>query len=134
MSRPPIPSLDIFYLRRLNVWLKDRLTGLQTSINKLLDGYGFETADGAPITSNYTVLRSDSFIPVDASSGAVTITLLGADELKKKRLTIKKVDSSTNAVTISHASDTIDDGANAKLNQQYESICIMSDGTEFWIV
>jgi hypothetical protein len=108
---------------------------LFVTINNMIDGYLFQLPSTVPVTSNYTVSRSDSFIPVNATSGSVTITLPAAKETKGKRYTVKKVDSSTNSVIVDPTgSDTIDDATTATLNIQYESICIMSDGSEYWII
>jgi uncharacterized protein YqkB len=101
----------------------------------MIDGYLFQVADSAPITSSRTLTAAESFAPVNAASGAISIYLLPAAETKGKRFTVKKIDSSTNGVTIDPSgSETIDDGTTATLNIQYESICIMSDGSEYWIV
>lgn len=106
---------------------------LLTTFNQMVDGYLFTLPDGAPLTADYTVTSGDSFIPVDASSASVTITLPDADETKGKRFTVKKMDSTTNAVVVT-STNTIDDGVNASITQQYVSLCFMSDGSEYWIV
>lgn len=102
-------------------------------LNRLIDGFLFLTPSTVPVTSDYSASIGVVWIPVDATSAAVTITLPDADETKGKRYTIKKIDASANAVTVT-ATQTIDDGASATLNMQYESICVMSDGSEYWIV
>jgi len=102
-------------------------------LNKLDDGFYFGLPETSPITSDYTVPIGEDWAPVDATSGNVTVTLPSALEAKGKRFTVKKIDSSANTVTIT-ATQTIDDGASAVINVQYESICIMSDGAEYWIV
>lgn len=52
-------------------------------------------------TSNYTITTSDHRINCDASGGVFTVTLPAiADVPDDKIYHIKKVDSSTNAVTI----------------------------------
>ena len=100
--------------------------------NAQVDGYLFPTSS---VSADYTATVNDAFIPVDASSAAVTVTLKPAAEAKGKRLTIKKIDSSVNAVTVDgDGSETIDGATTAVINSQYDSICVMSDGTEWWIV
>lgn len=64
-----------------------------------LDGKQFVLNTTAVKTSAYTAAVSD-LIPVDCSSGGVTITLPAAP-VDKSRIVVKKVDSSTNAVTVS---------------------------------
>jgi len=101
----------------------------------MVDGYLFQVADSAPITTSRTLTAAESFAPVDASASAVTVYLLSAKETKGKRFTVKKIDSSANKVIVdASGSETIDDATTATLSAQYESICTMSDGSENWIV
>ena len=51
-----------------------------------------------------------------------------------KVIYIKKIDSSTNAVMIlAQGSNTIDGSSSQILNVQYESMSIVSNGTNFYI-
>lgn len=52
------------------------------------------------VTANYTAVGTEDIILVDATSGAVTVTLPSAIGISGKALQIKKIDSSANAVTI----------------------------------
>lgn len=104
-------------------------------LTQLVDGYLFKIADGAPITADYTAPLGVSFIPVDASSGAVTVTLPAVDESSGRRITVKKIDNSANTVTVDgNGSETIDDATTQIITTQYDSICVMSDLSEWWIV
>lgn len=108
------------------------LRDIETLNNQQVDGYLFPVSAK---TANYTVTVNDAFIPVDATSGAVTITLKPAAQAKGKRLTVKKTDSSSNTVTVdANGSETIDDALTQIISYQYDSICLMSDGSEWWIV
>jgi len=108
------------------------LRDIETLNNQQVDGYLFPVSSK---TANYTVTVNDAFIPVDATSGAVTITLKPAAQAKGKRLTVKKTDSSSNTVTVdANGSETIDDALTQIISYQYDSICLMSDGSEWWIV
>lgn len=81
-----------------------------------------------------TLASTDDVSLVDASGGAVTITLTGV-ATSGKRVTIKKTDSSANAVTIQRDGSSTIDGATTKiLYSQYESITIISDGTNWHII
>lgn len=76
----------------------------------------------------------DKLILVDASAGAKTITLLAAatcgDGFNVK---IKKIDSSTNAVTIDgNASETIDGTTTILLRNQNDATSIITDGTSWY--
>lgn len=85
-------------------------------------------------TSNYTAVSSDDLILADATSGALTITLPPAASNSGKVYTIKKIDSSANAVTIDgNASETIDGSTTQVLYTEDEAMNIVSDGTNFVI-
>lgn len=78
--------------------------------------------------THYTVL-------VDASGGAVTINLPAVASTGKRRYTIKKIDSSGNAVTIDgNASETIDGATTQSLATQYKYQEIHCDGAAWYIV
>jgi hypothetical protein len=83
-------------------------------------------------TAAYTATSTDSVILVDATSGAVTITFPTAVGIGGKAYTIKKIDSSTNDVTVDgNGAETIDGAANYKLYTQYDSVEMMSDNTNW---
>lgn len=69
----------------------------------------------------------------NASGGAITLTLPSA--AAGKRVTIKKTDSSSNTVTIQRDATNSIDGANTKvLYSQYESMTVISDGTNWFVI
>ncbi|KKN35532.1 hypothetical protein LCGC14_0782660 [marine sediment metagenome] len=87
------------------------------------------------VTLDYTALLIDDVILVDASAGAVIITLPAAADRNGKRYDIKKIDATANTVTIDgNAVETIDDGLIAVLTTQYEAVALISDATEWWIM
>jgi len=110
----------------------DILKQIETLVNSQVDGYLFPTT---AVTGDYTVTVNDAFIPVDCTSGAVTVTLKPAAEAEGKRLTVKKIDSSSNALTIDgDGSETIDGSTTAVITCQYDSICLFSTGAVWFIV
>jgi hypothetical protein len=86
-------------------------------------------------TSNYTMAETDVFVSVDATGGAVTITLPpAADVGAGKHIGIKKVDASANAVTVDgDGSETIDGAATVSLAAQWASLFAVSNGTN-WLI
>ena len=68
----------------------------------------------------------------DASSNAINATLPTAVE--GKRVTVKKTDSSANAVTITGPTNGIDGATTKLLYHQYETITCVSDGTNWFII
>ena len=86
------------------------------------------------ITAHYTV-GSYTAILCNATGGAITLTLPASS--LKRLLSVKKValDSSTNAVTITPASGTIDNAAtNAGVDAAGDKMMILSDGTNWHII
>jgi hypothetical protein len=93
------------------------------------------------ITGNYTAAWSDTVLLVNATVGNITITLPDSgfvaspkDEMGKL-FYIKKVDASANTVTIDgYSAQTIDGAATYVINTQYDSVTIVSDGSNYHIV
>lgn len=86
-------------------------------------------------TATYTVSTNDGdnvHVNVDATSGAVTINFYAASGNAGKIITVKKTDSSTNAVTLDgNASETLDGSLTATLTTQYDSATFVCDGTNW---
>ncbi len=86
------------------------------------------------ITSDTTITTSFVVVLCDASGGNITTTLLTAVGNSGRWFVIKKIDSSANTVIIdSNGSETIDGGLTATLTSQFESINIVSDGSNWHI-
>ncbi|RLC88227.1 MAG: hypothetical protein DRJ03_03520 [Chloroflexi bacterium] len=86
------------------------------------------------VTAAYTATDLDSAIIVDATSGAVTVTLPDAATVDQKILTIKKIDNSNNVTVDGNGSQTIDGSATQVLSTQYEALTIQSDGSNWYIL
>jgi hypothetical protein len=86
-------------------------------------------------SANYTVSTNDGDnvqVNTSASGGAVTITFYAASGNAGKIITVKKTDSSTNAVTLDgNASETLDGALTATLTAQYDSATFVCDGTNW---
>lgn len=80
--------------------------------------------------STNSVAGDEAVIAVDASGGAVTITLPSAITAVDRTYYVKKVDSSLNAVFVQASGIQTIDGQNIQhLSVQYEGMQIVSDGT-----
>jgi len=86
------------------------------------------------ITTNTTAASDrDTLYSTDASGGPITVQLPAAGSVMAGRqYQVKKVDATANAVTI--AGTSIDGGATAVINTQYEVVTVISDGTEWLII
>lgn len=81
------------------------------------------------VSANYTATVKVFLIKVDASGGAITVTLPDARGIEGKQAIIKKIDSSGNAVTVAtQASQTIDGVATKSAATQWSFVRVYSDG------
>ncbi len=79
--------------------------------------------------SPYTVLSTDETVLVDATGGAVSITL--PTPTSGRVLCVKKIDASANAVTLT---GTVDGVVNPTLPTQYNSRMIQGDGSTWNLI
>lgn len=86
------------------------------------------------LSANTTLSDVHYAVTVDASGGAKTITLPTAVGITGRMYVIKKIDSSSNAVTVdANGSQTIDGALTVDLASQYEAMTIISDGAN-WLI
>jgi hypothetical protein len=120
-----------------------RLTGLYTPANIATRSglpTGLRIVDGQqsfPVTaktSSYSVSLTDGTILVNASGGPVTVTLISAVATPNS-YTVKKTDSSANAVTVAaRAGETIDGAASASITDQWATISVIPSGGNWYVV
>lgn len=124
MSAKPIPETA-----NRQDWPRLVAKGLNANSSVLLN----IAPNTVAVTAAYTVASGIDLVLVDATAGAVTVTLPSAST--KRRLTVKKTDASGNAVTLDGAgSETIDGATTHAMTTQYESATVQSDGASWWIV
>jgi hypothetical protein len=105
-----------------------------TNFDQILDASNLAFSSSSA-TSNTTLTETDGINVklINATSGAVTVTLPTAVS-NAASFIIKKTDSSTNKVTIdAYSTETIDGGTTYVLNDQYNYVEIVSNGTN-WVV
>lgn len=86
------------------------------------------------LTTN-TTIGNHGVVLCDATSAAFTVTLPAISGISGRQYTIKKIDSSTNAITIDgNASETIDGTTTKVIALQYDSITIICDSTGWYII
>jgi hypothetical protein len=86
------------------------------------------------VTLSGPVVATDDVIIVDATLAPVTITLPLASD-SGRRLEIKRINTPPNKVTVDgNGVETIDSSLSVDLIARYESLTVVSDGTEWWIV
>lgn len=88
-------------------------------------------------TGSYSVVLADRnmLVTIDASGGVATVGLpTVATAMDGFRVTVKKIDSSANSVTIDGSgSETIDGAANVVINDQYTAFTLVCNGTAWEI-
>ena len=93
-------------------------------------------------TSNPTTVTTTShtagdaniiLVDDDTAGSAVTVTLLAAAS-GNQIYQIKKLGTTASVTVDGNGAETIDGAANAVISTQYESITVVSDGTQWWIL
>ena len=83
-------------------------------------------------TTTYTLTANDSVILADATGGAFSLNLPTAAGISGTVYTVKKIDSSANAVTIDPSgAETVDGAATLALSTQHQVYDLISDGTNW---
>jgi len=91
--------------------------------------------DISTITSDYSVNINDHTLLCDATAASFTLYLPTAVGISGAEYLIKKIDLSSNTITIQPAgTETIQGSASVTLSQQDEVIDIKSDGTDWRII
>lgn len=117
--------------------------GSITSFPSTLSGLSITSADVGTLlngvmpisaikTSNYTATASDYFIPVDSTSGNITITLPTTVGTGKVYV-IKKIIAANSVIIDPNSSATIDGAANFSMTNRWEVICAIFNGTNYYI-
>ena len=86
------------------------------------------------VTTATTLSLSDGLCLVDATAGAVTITLPVLPAAGGLPLRIKKVDASGNAVTVDGGAANIDGAATFPLAAQWDAVTVVGDATQWYVV
>lgn len=86
------------------------------------------------VTTTFTAATANVIL-ADGTGGAFTVTLPSATSSTNIEYTIKKIDSSANVITIKgNSSDNIDGSNTQLLNSQYQSLTVVCDGTQWFVI
>ena len=119
-------------------WLNLNTGILYKYISDSEDAYWFDVTgmnlytsavSSVTITTSTTTDNVYDIIFIDATLNDVIVTL-GSASLLSKRITLKRIDSTSNIVTI----NGIIDGVSVSTIDSFESIDLVSSGTKFYIV
>ena len=109
--------------------------GVKTnSPNSTVDNNGSYGSAITTVSSNTTLDNSHSTVLVDTSGGSITVTLPTASSASRRVYNIKKVTSANTLTIDGDSTETIDGSETQDISNQYDSVSIQSDGTEWWII
>ena len=135
-----------------NVTVSEDTDGFALINNTVLPSIVAQYGAIRTVTANYNVKFYDSTILCDATSGNITIDLLiastslaynsinvninGTDYAFdiSKIITIKKIDSTVNTVTLDNGTDLVDGAGTQVLTTQWQSLQVQWDGTDWYIL
>lgn len=110
------------------------LKGIDNKIATLGGGGGGNEAVTSYSTTQTLAITTDQFVKLSASGGAFTVTLPTASGNTGYIFILQKTDSTFNQITIDgNGSETINGNLTRKLSTQYETLKIISDGTN-WLI
>jgi hypothetical protein len=112
--------------------IQQRFWDVYRSVSRLADGI-----EEVTVTFDEDVtLAEQTFVTMDASGGNRVVYLPPAASELNRRLTIKKIDATTNTVTIrAQTGEYIDDNLSEKIiDIQNAALMVVSDGTQWWAI
>ena len=86
------------------------------------------------VTSNYTLVSTDSIVFANASGGSLTVTVPAATGIAGQQYYVVMMNSTGGTVTVHVAGETIAGFSSVVLGYQYESIGIVSDGANWQMI
>jgi len=86
------------------------------------------------VTSSVSILITDDVVFVDTASGNVTLTMPTAVNNGGKRIIIKRKNGSNNLTVSTTGGQTIDGSSSISIPYDYQSITLVSDNTNWYII
>lgn len=86
----------------------------------------------ASATGTLALTRGLTFVGVTTSGGNVTLTLPAAASVAGFRVDVKKLDAANTLTLDGAGAETIDGAATVAWTTQYQTVSIVSDGTQWW--
>jgi len=128
-----IPSAGTSTVNASNVSVVPHDTITATNVQAALEGLTRRTVSAVK-TGAYQALLTDDLILCNATSAGFDVTV-PVGFVSGTHVTVKKIDASVNAVTVKQsAAETIDGAASIAIATQYETITVVSDGTNWHVL
>jgi len=112
-------------------WYELNSTGVETKVSNVASGGGGGGIAPRAVTAATTAAASE-LVLANATTATFAVTLPA--HASGTQVVVKKIDSSTNIVTITPPSGLIDGLASYPLNVQYAALTVISDGTNWHII
>jgi hypothetical protein len=126
------PMVDLTSAMKLTTGVVS--TGAMEAINQNHDRRLWVNAQ-TKTTSPVTVTTADTVLLCDATGGAITVNLPAAAGADGMVLTVKRINSGANAVTLDGSgAETIDGAATLALGTQYHSATIACNGIAWYVI
>jgi hypothetical protein len=123
--------------------MEERILAIEQQVGTWSES-GLRTLDDTPavipwttkaVTAAYTVEPFVRVVLADATSVAFAVTLPDAyGKMGQQPVTVKRMNSGANAVTVASAGGTIDGATTVALSEQYATRGFVSDGTNWYVV
>jgi hypothetical protein len=108
---------------------------LENRIATYLQGGGATRGAYRSVTASGNVVSGDYLIIADATAGAITMTLPTAALVPGRIYAFKRINAGAHAVIIDgYASQTIDGNLTHTMTPQWNSLVIMTNGVEWFIL
>ena len=117
--------------RALQARLYEVLRQVATVTNAHDDGYVSTVVN---VSANYTMQRGDAVILVDATAGAVTVSLQSPAEAMHKTISVRKIDTSANTVAVVPPSGKVDGASTLVLTLASPKVTLASSGGSYYSV
>jgi len=116
----------------VNLGTDDDVLPTQNAVKTYVDNAvsGVSVINPVHISSDSTAVVGD-VVFVDTTSGDVNIELI---ETPEGKITVKKISDDDNDIIITSRNGTIDGNASVILNTEYESLSLVTDNNNFYIV
>jgi hypothetical protein len=115
-----------------NSYLIRKLSSVSVVVNRVLDGYLFDVRS---ITTDSDMRSYDSQVLANTTGGNINYSLLTAIQCKNKRISIKNTGTGVNTLTVTPSgAETIDGASPWSTTTSYESVDLISDGSNWFIV
>lgn len=105
--------------------------GSPTITNPLLNGL---RTSARTVLASTTLLTTDSVVLVNAASAGIVLTLPSASSASGQVFRIKRTDASSNSITVTDPTSSIDGSSSVSIPIQYTALTLASNGSAYFVL